>query len=276
MGRALPRPCAEPACHRTIRKGTRCKQCQADHNASRPGASKRGYTSKAWRAIRKRQLDAEPLCRQCQQDGKRAEATEVDHILPRSRGGSDDESNLQSLCKSCHSRKTAEDSIAVEDKPRTVEVELVCGPPGSGREEYVLDHLTDGDLVIDDEEIMAAISGLPKFEQVASLLPAVQAARSSLIESVVIRPSLAPKVWIISQAKTPGQVGAALGRLELSKTTKITASAKACRARLIADEFSAPHVDRLMSDGSPWFTRKKSSRAAKSSTAKRGQRRGSK
>ena len=45
----------------------------------------------------------EPLCEEC---GK--PATDVDHIVPRSRGGAPfDPANLQSLCASCHSAKTA-------------------------------------------------------------------------------------------------------------------------------------------------------------------------
>jgi 5-methylcytosine-specific restriction endonuclease McrA len=53
-----------------------------------------------WRAIRKAQLERFPLCAHCGQP-----ANEVDHIENDSRKnliGRD----LQSLCKSCHSRKT--------------------------------------------------------------------------------------------------------------------------------------------------------------------------
>lgn len=31
----------------------------------------------------------------------------VDHIVPKVDGGTDDMENLQTLCRSCHSRKTA-------------------------------------------------------------------------------------------------------------------------------------------------------------------------
>ena len=34
-------------------------------------------------------------------------ATEVDHIIPLRHGGGNKLENLQSLCKSCHSSKTA-------------------------------------------------------------------------------------------------------------------------------------------------------------------------
>jgi len=59
-------------------------------------------------------LRAHPLCADPfgvhAERGELVAATEVDHIVSRKRGGADDESNLQALCKSCHSRKTALES----------------------------------------------------------------------------------------------------------------------------------------------------------------------
>lgn len=42
------------------------------------------------------------MCRKC---GGRA--TEVDHITPLFRGGTNDDRNMQSLCHACHATKTA-------------------------------------------------------------------------------------------------------------------------------------------------------------------------
>ncbi|MCB0086363.1 MAG: HNH endonuclease [Caldilineaceae bacterium] len=44
---------------------------------------------------------------QCLALEKTTQATEVDHIIPKRAGGSDAFGNLQALCKSCHSAKTA-------------------------------------------------------------------------------------------------------------------------------------------------------------------------
>lgn len=52
-------------------------------------------------------LRREPLCRECWVHGRVTEATQVDHIVPLAEGGTNDPDNLQSLCHSCHSRKTA-------------------------------------------------------------------------------------------------------------------------------------------------------------------------
>lgn len=54
--------------------------------------------------VRARVLARSPICRIC----RKAPATDVDHIWPRSYRGSDDEGNLQAVCHSCNSRKAAQ------------------------------------------------------------------------------------------------------------------------------------------------------------------------
>lgn len=64
------------------------------------------YKTARWKALRKNQLSAHPLCRYCQQLGKVIGATVVDHIEPH-KGDPElfhDPDNLQSLCKGCHDR----------------------------------------------------------------------------------------------------------------------------------------------------------------------------
>ena len=71
----------------------------------RVGDAKRFYNSTAWQRARRRQLRRHPICESCFD----RRATQVDHATPLSQGGHPlDSSNLQSLCASCHSRKTAE------------------------------------------------------------------------------------------------------------------------------------------------------------------------
>lgn len=61
-----------------------------------------------WLKIRKRILDKEPLCRECKKRGRNTPASHVDHIDGQCSKPSDYvDSNLQPLCNSCHSRKTA-------------------------------------------------------------------------------------------------------------------------------------------------------------------------
>ena len=58
---------------------------------------------------RKRRLRIEPLCRHCAALGYVSAATVVDHIVPLSRGGTDEDSNTQSLCADHHDAKTRKD-----------------------------------------------------------------------------------------------------------------------------------------------------------------------
>lgn len=62
-----------------------------------------------WRRARQRFLNCNPLCVECQRHGETVAAKVVDHIKPH-RGDVRlfwDVGNWQSLCKTCHDKKTA-------------------------------------------------------------------------------------------------------------------------------------------------------------------------
>jgi 5-methylcytosine-specific restriction protein A len=59
--------------------------------------------------LRERLLRANPLCVSCTSKGYVTAATELDHIKALCNGGTNDDSNLQGLCKTCHEDKTAAD-----------------------------------------------------------------------------------------------------------------------------------------------------------------------
>ncbi|RSV15185.1 HNH endonuclease [Sphingomonas sp. ABOLF] len=57
--------------------------------------------------LRKQVRDEEPLCRLCLAEGRTRATEQVDHIVPLSRGGSNERSNFQGLCKPHHDAKSA-------------------------------------------------------------------------------------------------------------------------------------------------------------------------
>ncbi len=75
-------------------------------NGDRPSSSRQGY-GRRWEKVRRMHLRREPLCRACRAEDRLQPAVEVDHIVPLGKGGTGTTENLQSLCKSCHSKKTA-------------------------------------------------------------------------------------------------------------------------------------------------------------------------
>lgn len=110
MPRKPKRPCRWPGCSR-LTDGLYCEEHQREENArynkyERDPESNRRY-GRAWKRVRAVYIQAHPLCEECLKHGRITPAEEVHHILPLSRGGTNDASNLMALCKPCHSSITA-------------------------------------------------------------------------------------------------------------------------------------------------------------------------
>jgi 5-methylcytosine-specific restriction protein A len=74
-----------------------------------------------WQKQRAATLRAEPLCRLCLSVGRTVAAVVVDHIKPLEDGGTNEQSNLQALCKRCHdSIKTPADVRLRRAADRTI------------------------------------------------------------------------------------------------------------------------------------------------------------
>lgn len=105
------KPCAYPACpelthERYCEKHKRVVDKQYN-DYQRDKESQGFYQSAAWKSLRKLKLNRNPICEECQKQGRPIKATMVDHITPIKQGGAPlDIENLQSLCYSCHSRKS--------------------------------------------------------------------------------------------------------------------------------------------------------------------------
>lgn len=80
--------CAMPRCPRPGHYPRRC-------DVHRQSTAQRGY-GREWQRARRAGLEA--ACERC---ASTFDLT-VDHIVPRSLGGSDAPSNLRTLCRSCH------------------------------------------------------------------------------------------------------------------------------------------------------------------------------
>lgn len=89
------------------------------------------YQARPWRELRASVLDAEPLCRECAKQGRLTPARVVDHIEPLAKRPdlALDPENLQPLCGSCHSEKTAREETPRRGKGDFTELNLRYPPP---------------------------------------------------------------------------------------------------------------------------------------------------
>lgn len=234
------RPCSTPNCTALVERG-KCPQCSSRRNrqndALRPSSSGRGYDA-TWQRFRKLVLAAEPLCRHCASKGRVVAARDVDHIRPLADGGERlDWDNVQPLCGACHKRKTMQESV---NQLRTVSplqrptVTLVCGPPGAGKSTYVRRHATPGDLVLDFDALMSALTLLETHRKPEHLLPFGWEARDAILAKLERATAFPGRVWLIDPAPERARRDAIRQRFH-AELVLLATPAEVCLQRIAVD-----------------------------------------
>lgn len=112
-----PRPgCKYPLCpNRAEQTSSYCiqhKQSVTQQEIDRHIHDNKVYGNTVWRRLRRIKLNANPLCELCLSKGVVVQASQADHIIPVSLRPELKlvYENLQSLCETCHSKKTREEN----------------------------------------------------------------------------------------------------------------------------------------------------------------------
>lgn len=126
-------------------------------------------------------------------------------------------------------------SVCGAERRSQTAVTVVCGPPGSGKTTYVQGQRRWGDLVVDFDALMSALSGgLPWYDGPAALLPFVLSARAAVVERLMQSSEL-QNAWVIAglpDAREREQLAAQLG----AKVIVLAVPAAECLRRIQKDE----------------------------------------
>lgn len=131
------RKCSQPGCGGIVLAEV-CDRCGPlktwnwRDDKQRGTAKQRGY-DQAWRNRRAHKLRIDPLCEECEREGRVTEATQVHHIVPFA--STNDRlrlawNNLESICEACHARKSQVESRHRESRMILDSESLVFGEGG--------------------------------------------------------------------------------------------------------------------------------------------------
>lgn len=213
----------------------------------RGSARARGYDAR-WERYREHWLTAHRYCGQrdggervaehseCALADRLVDATVVDHIVPHC---GDPKlfwarENHQSLCQTCHNRKTATEDGGFGRTLVTASVTIVCGPPASGKSTYVQERTTRGDLIVDLDAIFMALSGLPQYDKPHVLMPFVVAARDAVLNRLR-QPTDVKRAWVIAGLPTAAE-RTALARRLTAQVVVLNVKRDECVRRVQHDE----------------------------------------
>jgi 5-methylcytosine-specific restriction enzyme A len=111
MPQAAPRPCTHPGCGKLVHDGSgRCERHPRPAWAKKVNAPKR-ITGRRLQALRAELFARNPLCAECERQGRVRLATQRDHVISLGEEGTEDDDNVQGLCADCHAEKSLAESI---------------------------------------------------------------------------------------------------------------------------------------------------------------------
>ncbi len=142
-----------------------------------------------WHRIRLRILERDGHL--CQVRGPKCTkvATQVDHIVEVSKGGSWwDPANLRASCQPCN-RHRVDSQGSSKWRTASTKITLVVGPPMAGKTHHVRRASAVGDLIVDYGDLAEAVGGSHE---------AVNAARSALVDMLRRGAVESSRAWILS------------------------------------------------------------------------------
>ncbi len=92
-----------PWCEECLKEGRYQEYAKNYEKYHRNREAKSKYDSK-WNHLRKRYIAKHPWCEECLKEGRYVKVEHVHHRIPLSEGGTNDWNNLESVCRSCHSK----------------------------------------------------------------------------------------------------------------------------------------------------------------------------
>lgn len=162
-----------------------------------PGRYKDLYSTNTWRKVRLTVLERDAYLCQIRGTNCTTTATEVDHIVPISKGGAKyDPANLRASCHKCNNSRI---DRRRQETWRTAgcHITLVMGPPAAGKSTYVRQHARAGDLIVDYDAIAESLGADPH-QRGQALHPAINAARNAILRALRAGTTGASRAWIIS------------------------------------------------------------------------------
>lgn len=151
-----------------------------------------------WQRVRRQVLERDG--HRCQIRGRSctAVATEVDHIVPTSRGGAwFDPINLRASCSKCNNARV-DRSRKEAWRDATTRIVLVVGPPGTPKIRWVEANKGSDDLVVDYDTLSDALALGGGTAHSEAIHQATSAARNAVIDSLRRGRIGAGRAWIVS------------------------------------------------------------------------------
>ena len=156
--------------------------------------------------------------------------------------------NVDLVCFDCHN--VIHQRFGHRSSERNVFI--VYGPPLAGKQEFVQQRVSRGDIVIDMDRLYQAVSMLPSFDKPDSLLSNVRGIHSLLLDNIKTRYGKWNNAWIVGgyqdkrkREKLADDLGAELIFCDVSKDE--------CLRRLEADEDRQYRKDEWRGYIEKWF-----------------------